>query len=205
MTTTLKLSLLSALALASVPSQAATPLKAGKGFSPFAKVQGFDFVAPIVDSESDAPKQAGLIFYDINEGLKVYNPAGGVDLLSSPGNATVTSGTAERIERITFGGGTLSSPTACSSDPCTILTQSGSWVTSVNRSSVGVYVVNFATATFSAPPTCTVASGGGTTYGFQVEFQGSFNTSNLQLIHFDVGSMGAATDGIISLICMGPR
>jgi hypothetical protein len=44
-----------------------------------------EFIAPIVNSESDVPRHVGLIFYDIGIGLKIVNPSGNFELISSTG------------------------------------------------------------------------------------------------------------------------
>lgn len=107
---------------------------------------------------------------------------------------SVTSGStgAERIERVAV-------TTTCSSSPCTIDSQSGSWVSSITRSGTGVYVVNINSGMFSAAPTCianfanNVASSNCKAYGASTASVG---------VYCDNGS---AVDSKISLICMGPR
>jgi hypothetical protein len=49
--------------------------------------------------------------------------------------------------------------TTCSSSPCT-MTQNSSGVSSITRTSTGVYPVNFAVGTFSGTPVCTAAQRG---------------------------------------------
>lgn len=46
----------------------------------------------------------------------------------------------------------------CTSSPCTVVSQNLSWVSSVTRSSTGIYVVNFNSSLFSATPNCTVST-----------------------------------------------
>jgi hypothetical protein len=86
----------------------------------------------------------------------------------------------------------------CTSSPCTI-TQSGSWVTSVTRTGTGSYVVNIASGTFSAAPSCTVIANQGCQYGnvpasTSTEFDFFVGTSNCTL-----------ADGAFNVICMGPK
>ena len=42
----------------------------------------------------------------------------------------------------------------CSASPCTITSQNGPWLTSVTRTSTGVYVANFISGTFTQAPVC---------------------------------------------------
>lgn len=88
----------------------------------------------------------------------------------------------------------------CSSTPCTIASGS-SGISSITRSSTGVYVANFAAGTFSAIPACTinpVVSGGAATALFK-----SPSTSSITINAFD--STPAAADIGFNLVCIGPR
>lgn len=69
--------------------------------------------------------------------------------ITAAANGTGGSG---GVEFLQFGG--ASEPSDCTSDPCTIYRQSNSFVSSVSRSSTGVYTVNFTGSYFSSPPTC---------------------------------------------------
>lgn len=106
---------------------------------------------------------------------------------------SVTSGStgAERIERAFVG------PT-CSASPCTITSQSGSWLTSVTRNSTGNYSMNFAPGIFSAPPVCSCM-------GDNLHCIPSATTvSSMDFIFFNSGHVVSDT-GTMHLICMGPR
>lgn len=116
------------------------------------------------------------------------------------GSVTSNSTGMERIERVKVG------TTACSSSPCTIASQSGSWVSSVTRTGTGAYTLNIASGIFSATPTChctsnayasanTVCSGP-TSGGTPSATRWDFNTIDLA---------NAATDSGFEIICMGPR
>lgn len=68
------------------------------------------------------------------------------------GGVTSAATSALRVEFVSFGGSTVLN-SSCTSTPCTIWNQSGA-ISSVTRSSAGVYVVNFASGTWSVVPTC---------------------------------------------------
>jgi hypothetical protein len=69
------------------------------------------------------------------------------------GSVTSNSAGAERVERARIGGTTLNTDN-CTSSPCVIHQQSGSWLTSVTRSTTGTYVLNIASGMFSGTPVC---------------------------------------------------
>lgn len=112
------------------------------------------------------------------------------------GSVTSQSTGAERIERAYIAGGGA----ACTSTPCTITRQSGSWLTSVSRSSTGSYSLNIASGIFTAAPTCTFAtqSPGPVRVG---------TTPTTTLFDFTVvNAAGSAVDtSDMNIICMGPR
>lgn len=118
---------------------------------------------------------------------------------------SVTSNTtgSERIERIRFGG-VGGANTNCTSSPCTIQGQSGSWVTSVTRNSAGNYTINFTSGIFASAPVCLCSSvmngvSGNSVCGNQAASTSSITTDNR------LGSTGVATDAEVSVMCMGPR
>lgn len=109
------------------------------------------------------------------------------------------SETSERIERIKVG--TVASP--CTSDPCTIASQSGSWVTSVNWISTGRYVVNLASNVFSEAPSCVA----------NIRISASINeicqttdepTTSAVYINCGAPNISNANNAF-TLICMGPK
>jgi hypothetical protein len=69
------------------------------------------------------------------------------------GSVTSNSAGLERIERAT-----IAEAANCTSSPCTITRQSGSWLSSVTRAAAGQYTLNIASGIFSSPPTCTCIS-----------------------------------------------
>lgn len=108
---------------------------------------------------------------------------------------SVTSGTSgmERVERVQVS-------SACASSPCTISSQSGSWITSVTRTGTGNYVANFGSNMFSSAPTCVCSTGFVSSITSCVV--SSITTSSVGVA--TVNSTGAVDD-TINLICMGPR
>lgn len=109
----------------------------------------------------------------------------------------------EKINRVIFGasGGSQFSPTACLTDPCTIYTQSGSWLSAVNRVSGGVYNMQINPGVFSAAPSCTSSpiAGATTTPGSACV---AVSTSQISCqCYFG----GAGYDCALSVICMGPH
>lgn len=105
----------------------------------------------------------------------------------------------ERIERLLFSGG--SSTTVCSSSPCTIVTQTGSFATGVTRGSTGNYVMTIASGIFSAAPQCTCSSQGVATNYNGCSARGVSATS----VNIYNGSGATPQDDAINIICMGPR
>jgi hypothetical protein len=104
----------------------------------------------------------------------------------------------ERVERISFGG--ASNPSYCSSSPCTIYSQSGSWVTSVTRSAAGNYTVNFSSA-WAAVPTCVATP--------LAQFSDSMLAINTPttsaIVIASYNDAGAGADTGVNIICMGQR
>lgn len=114
------------------------------------------------------------------------------------GNVSSNTTGQEHIERLSFGGSTY--PSTCAASPCTIYTQSGSWVTSVTRASTGNYTVNFVAGEFSARPTCTAMTYGQTSADF-VYSNVAITTSSWNLITTN----GTSHDEAVDVICMGPH
>ncbi|TXH08958.1 MAG: hypothetical protein E6R04_09695 [Spirochaetes bacterium] len=113
------------------------------------------------------------------------------------GSVTSNSSGLERIERLNVGDGTV-----CSASPCTISSQSGSWVTSVTRGATGDYTVNIATGIFSAKPACSATTLGSSAPG-ELRVETSSATS-LNIKSCNSGCSGAL-DNTFSILCMGPR
>jgi hypothetical protein len=113
------------------------------------------------------------------------------------GSVTSNSSGLERSERARV-------TTICTSTPCTIADQSGSWLTSVSRASTGVYTINIATGIFSAAPTCEVSvSDAGF---FPLLFVGT-GTPSATAVGFQTRkySDSSAMDSAFNIRCQGPR
>ena len=109
----------------------------------------------------------------------------------------------ERIERVKFDGGSLT--TNCTSNPCSISYQSGSWVSSVTRTATGRYSLNIAAGIFSGIPTCVATSdNSGSSIAVNSDNNNITPTSTLYAFRFN-SDTGSAADGVGSVICMGPR
>jgi len=115
------------------------------------------------------------------------------------GSVTSNSSGLERVERAHVNGG--NDATDCTSSPCTIATQSGSWVTSVTRSGVGSYQVNFTAGNFSNSGSCTCST---STASINATCTSKFMTSSSVTVRSHTGG-GSLVDGIFDIICMGPR
>lgn len=159
----------------------------------------FDFIAPIVNSETDVPRQAGLIFYDIGSGLKIVNPSGSVEVLSATGTTGVTSGgTSERVERLD-----LNCDSASNDSP----SQSGTWVTGVTDISSSQCTITIANGMFSSAPICVAtktscAASGGTDCFVNVVAGTTATSATFKCIS-DSGASCTSFDA--NVICMGPR
>jgi hypothetical protein len=88
----------------------------------------------------------------------------------------------------------------CTSSPCSISTQSSSWLTSVTRAGTGVYTFNYPGGTWGSAPTCVCSSQNGT-YGYCAVFGSA--TTFTQIATFT--GAGAVTDSTFNMICYGPR
>lgn len=109
---------------------------------------------------------------------------------------SVTSNTTgyERIERAV-----ISDSSICSASPCTITSQSGSWLSSVTWSTTGKYILNIASGIFSSLPTCTI------THSNTETSLDSGNTATS--VAFSTWNSGGSAANVarINVICMGPK
>lgn len=115
------------------------------------------------------------------------------------GSVTSNSTGAERIERVRFGGSTESPTSQCSSNPCTIYSQSGNWLTSVSYTGTGRYTLNIASGIFSDEPTCT-ANPIEDTASVDIDA----NSSTSVAIRTNDGSATPRNEAL-NVICIGPR
>lgn len=112
-----------------------------------------DPIVPIVDSDTEIQRRAGVLYYDVGVGLKIVNPSGAIETISVTGGSPVTSsGASERIERIKYY--TTSFGTVCSVSTCDVT--SSSTGISVTRNSLGNYTINFPVGMWSSAPTCVI-------------------------------------------------
>lgn len=119
------------------------------------------------------------------------------------GSVTSNSTGADRVERAKIRGGGASG--VCNSSPCTISDQTGSWLSSVTRSTTGQYTINFAAGAFSAAPTCVIS--GGNNSNFVACLMGNPNGITTSVASVFCGNLSGAAgvDAAMELICMGPR
>lgn len=122
-------------------------------------------------------------------------------------DGSVSSNTSglERVERAIIGGST--STTNCTSSPCTVHSQSGSWISGVTRSTTGNYVVTM--TAFSGTPSCTCTARDAAAATVRGCYSlASSNTSAGVVIFYTANTSNGATtstDAHFHIICMGPR
>lgn len=145
----------------------------------------YDVVVPILNDEpSSGDRQAGQIFYDIGAGLKVVNPTGGIDTVTTSGASPVTTGAAnDRLER------------AAISSTGTVSSESSDWI-SGNCTNANPRVCTFVASTFAATPICVAVANDGT--GGRVVSISAQSSSSIS-ISSDPSQYG------VNIICMGSR
>lgn len=95
---------------------------------------------------------------------------------------------------------------SCSAGPCSILSQGGSWVSSVSYNATGDYTVNIIPGTFSGAPTCTVTCEASAAPNARVCGQNGFATTSTVPISMSVPYVNTSANGVgFSVICMGPK
>lgn len=97
----------------------------------------------------------------------------------------------ERFERASLSNG----------GSCAIVSQSGSWISSVADPGTGQCTMNLTAGHFSAAPTCVAVATGSPVIGIQVS---ASSTSAVTTRTFATNS-GADTDTAFNILCMGPR
>lgn len=152
--------------------------------------------------------QAVPITWANGDGLDYYyevpvtagSPCSNGQQLLIPGSVYSSSTGVERIERAIITGG--SNNVVCSSSPCAIQSQSGSWLSGVTRSATGTYSASIASGTFSAAPTCVCSATRPGTGPTDCSLGENPSTSGFSILtHAD----GTGQDGWITLHCMGLR
>lgn len=108
------------------------------------------------------------------------------------GNVMTNSSGIERVERVYV-------DSTCSSSPCTITNQSGSWITSITRGGTGTYTANVATGEFTTAPTCTFSS------SQPITATASTNTTAAVSFTCLNSSFALADCARINVICQGPH
>lgn len=158
----------------------------------------YDVVVPVLtDDPASGSRVAGQLYFNVagSSFNGIDNNGNVVTLAFSVGNV-VTSGSSDRIERIRV-------TSDCTSSPCTIASQSGSWVSSVTRNSTGNYTLNINSGIFSAAPTCNVLAGNTANLVTFRQVAATTSTS-FQFLMANYSNF-AALDGTFDVICMGPR
>lgn len=118
------------------------------------------------------------------------------------GSVTSNSTGLERVERAYVHNGSNSN---CTTSPCSGVSQSGSWLTSVTRTGTGDYTLNIASGIFSTTPFCICNAridGISAAYGCRATILGSTATA----VGLSLADMAdTRRDGLFQVICMGPR
>lgn len=114
------------------------------------------------------------------------------------GSVTSNSTGAERIERARV-------TSICTSNPCTISSQSGNWLTSIGWTTTGSYQLNIASGIFSATPSCSIVGAASGTAGVYTD--DNFGTTSATTYQFRFGRTDtfAAINTSFNIICIGPR
>lgn len=108
-----------------------------------------------------------------------------------------------RVESATITGG--SSWSSCTSSPCTVWKTTGDWISSVTRSSTGLYTLNINSGTFSDVPSCTTrAKAVGVNDGYVAASDTADGPSTIQL-QARVASTNTLIDMAFHIICVGPN
>ena len=120
-------------------------------------------------------------------------PIVGLTAAGGAANFVQSNGNGYHIDNITFG-----ETTACSSTPCTIARQSGSWVTSVTRNAAGDYILNIVSGEFSVPPTCTITANGASS----ALANAANTTTSVEIFTYNT-SFTKVDQANVNIICMG--
>jgi len=110
------------------------------------------------------------------------------------GSVTSQSTGAERIERVRVAA-------SCTSSPCTIASQSGSWVSSITRTTTGTYVLNINSGIFASAPDCVITNAAGG--GYIMRLSGTISATVIDFRGVD--DTGLLTDTGFAIHCMGPK
>lgn len=94
--------------------------------------------------------------------------------------------------------------TACTSSPCT-MTSNSAGISSVTRSGVGSYVINFPSGQWSAPPACNVTAAGTSQGNYTIVWSNGNSTASASFTVSDASGGGNQDASAINIICMGSR
>ncbi len=161
----------------------------------------FDFVAPSVSSTSAvSDKQIGMIVFDASTNtFKGLDSSGNWDAMTISGsspNVTSNSSGQERVERVLI----------ANNGTASISSQSGTWVSSVSRTSTGYVTVTIANGAFTSAPTCVCSSQDGATPGGFCSVENGGTTTTLKYATRNgAGGGGSLADMAAGIICMGPH
>jgi hypothetical protein len=183
-----------------VVSTTATSVLCGSAASSALNASGNAYTDRAAGLGSSAPLAGSSGIVNISFSVPI-NEWKGMNAPILVGSVTSNSTGAERIERVVFAGASIT--TACTASPCTIYSQSGSWITSVTRSTTGRYVLNIASGIFSAAPTC-VVSGDVALAGF-IAGVNRADGNTATAIGISTAATSGYTDGNGTVICQGPR
>lgn len=111
------------------------------------------------------------------------------------GAVTSNSTGQERIERAQITDGS----------PCTVTSQSGTWISSCTRNSTGDYTLGVTSGLFASAPSCTCSGGPGNS-NIACAFGGTITTTSIPNINTrNVASSGANANANFMINCNGPR
>lgn len=123
------------------------------------------------------------------------------------GGVTTSGDAKTKVVYAAFGGSASGGwpTTVCSSSPCVIASQSGSWLTQVSRTGTGTYQFTIAAGEFSGPVVCTAITGiAGVIGGGPVDQAVVTNTATSAGIR-TFNTAGTIIDQGASVTCLGPR
>lgn len=113
------------------------------------------------------------------------------------GSVTSNSAGLERVERAKLS----------NSGSCAVLSQSGSWISSVSDPGTGLCGVSFSASVFSGAPACTCITTGATVGVCTQSITATSAGVTIKILKFDSISPANLSDGDLpfDLVCMGPR
>jgi len=123
------------------------------------------------------------------------------------GSVTSDSDGSEKINRARIGGA-ASDTTNCTTSPCTIHRQSGTWLTSVTRTTTGTYVGTIVSGKYSDKPECwcqSKDSAGNAGRECRAIASSTTNIDIFTMYPSDTGGSTTTTDNFFSLWCMGAK